>query len=60
MRALSQAEVVRFRTAAQTNRWRVLFDFPLATGMRPSEGNYTVYSTGIGDIIRLIGSEETR
>ena len=37
MRALSRDEVSRFRRAAKSNRWAVLFDFALATGMRPSE-----------------------
>lgn len=37
MRALSQEEVKNFREKAEGERWRVLFDFALATGMRPSE-----------------------
>jgi integrase len=36
-RALSQKEVKAFREAARKDRWAVLFDFALATGMRPSE-----------------------
>ena len=37
MRALSRDEVTRFREAAKGNSWAALFDFALATGMRPSE-----------------------
>ena len=37
MRALSRDEVARFRKAAKGSRRAVLFDFALATGMRPSE-----------------------
>lgn len=37
MRALSQEEVARFRTAAAGTRHAVLFDFLLATGCRPGE-----------------------
>ncbi len=37
MRALSCDEVARFRKAAKGSRRAVLFDFALATGMRPSE-----------------------
>jgi integrase len=37
MRALSAAEVARFRKAAADDAWGLLFDFALATGMRPGE-----------------------
>jgi integrase len=37
MLALSPEEVVRFRTAASSDRWGVLFDLALVTGMRPGE-----------------------
>ncbi len=37
MQALSKDEVARFRKAAKGSRRAVLFDFALATGMRPSE-----------------------
>ena len=37
MSALSRDEVARFRKAAKGSRRAVLFDFALATGMRPSE-----------------------
>ena len=37
MRALSRDDVSRFRNAAKGSQRAVLFDFALATGMRPSE-----------------------
>ena len=37
MHALSQEEAARFLSAAQDDRWGVLFAFAVATGMRPEE-----------------------
>ena len=59
MRTFSIEEAARFRAAAATDRWAVLFDLALSTGMRPAEyfglqWRYVDLERGVASVQRTI------